>query len=748
MEDFDQGTLQHLSLSSDGRLSVAPRLKEVYDSSTAVLWAVARDSKGNIYTGGGSLGGSRAKLFSIDPQGRGKLLAELDGIAVQAIAIDRQDRVYAATSPDGKVYRVDSTGKAEVFYDPKTKYIWALAFAKNGDLYVATGDRGEIHRVTPAGVGSVFFRTEEAHARSMTIDAADNLIVGTEPSGLIMRVSPRAPQAKDLFCIRLPSARSPRSQSARMARSTRRARGIARIRRLPHPRRSARRQHLRRKPLPRPERCKSWGRRRYPSRYRFSIPSRSPEARRFIAFRATDIRVGSGATRRTWSMHWRSTHRAGCWREQEIMAIYTASTAITPTRGCSSVDPTQITGLLRAPEGQLYAVTGNIGEVLAIGPELEPSGTLESDVLDAGGFSYWGRITKEPEAPSGTVFETRSGNVGRAQRNWSAWAPLTQGTTQGRVASPPARFLQYRATLSGNAELSDVGVAYQMKNVAPVVAEVEITPPNYRFPAPAAISATTAPTPTLILPPISQSPASRPAGGIPATPDETPALTYAKGQIGARWLAEDDNGDALQFKIEIRGANETTWKLLRDKVRERYLSWDSAAYPDGKYVLRVTASDAPSNPPDQALTAIRESDPFLVDNTPPEITWGRAGSLQFHVRDALSTLGKAEYSINGGDWILIEPTTRLTDSAEHDYRVTLPNRPPGEVTVAVRVEDELGTRPSPRPCSTDTNRIHIQDLAYPGSRYIRLGVVVIRIAPQSGRGFGISCGIEMVNLSI
>ena len=119
--------------------------------------------------------------------------------------------------------------------------------------------------------------------------------------------------------------------------------------------------------------------------------------------------------------------------------------------------------------------------MIAIGPDLEPSGTLESDVLDAGGFSYWGRISTEPEAPTGTVFETRSGNVGRG-RETGALGPLNQG----RVASPPARFLQYRATLSGNAELSDVAVAYQMKNVAPVVAEVEITPPNYRFPAPAA----------------------------------------------------------------------------------------------------------------------------------------------------------------------------------------------------------------------------------------------------------------------
>ena len=98
-------------------------------------------------------------------------------------------------------------------------------------------------------------------------------------------------------------------------------------------------------------------------------------------------------------------------------------------------------------------------------------------------------------------------------------------------------------------------------------------------------------------------------------------MTWAKGHIGARWLAEDDNGDTLEYKVEIRGVNETAWKLVRDKVRESYLSWDSTAYADGKYVLRVTASDAPSNPPDQALTGVRESDPFLIDNTPPEITW-------------------------------------------------------------------------------------------------------------------------------
>lgn len=692
MENFDQGTLLHLSLASDGRLAVAPRLRPVYDASVAVLWAIARDSKGTIYTGGGSLGGSRAKLFSIDSQGRGKLLAELDGIGVQAIAIDKQDRVYAATSPDGKVYRIDpgkdASGKADVFYDPQTKYIWALAFARNGDLYVATGDRGEIHRVTPAGVGSVFFRTEEAHARSMTLDAADNIIVGTEPSGLIMRVTP----AGQGFVV----YQAPKREITAVAVGADGAiyaAGAGNRTATPAPAPTA----VGAPPQPAPQTPPP------PGTVQIVPPTPIPAALPILSSQAVTggseiYRIQSdGYPRRIWSHAQDLVYSLAFDTQGRLLAgtgnrgnLYRIDSDYAYTR-LLNVEPTQITGLLRAPEGRIYAVTGNIGQVLAIGPELEASGTFESEVLDAGGFSYWGRITKEPEAPAGTVFETRSGNVGRAQRNWSAWAPLNQG----RVSSPPARFLQYRATLSGNAELSDVGIAYQMKNVAPVMAQVEITPPNYRFPAPAAAAAVSAPNPTLVLPPLQRRRA--PAAGLPADLGVTPALTWAKGQIGARWLADDDNGDTLQFKVEIRGASETAWKLVRDKVRESYLSWDSTAYPDGKYILRVTASDAPSNPAGEALTADRESDPFLIDNTPPDIRMGAAAasagvSVQFHARDALSTLGRAEYSVNGGEWIVVEPTTRLTDSLEHDYLVTLATRPPGEITVAVRVEDAYGNQ--------------------------------------------------------
>ena len=42
--DFDKGNRRDLSIRSDGRLSLAPKTTEIYDSSTAYLWALARDS--------------------------------------------------------------------------------------------------------------------------------------------------------------------------------------------------------------------------------------------------------------------------------------------------------------------------------------------------------------------------------------------------------------------------------------------------------------------------------------------------------------------------------------------------------------------------------------------------------------------------------------------------------------------------------------------------------------------------------
>ncbi len=236
-------------------------------------------------------------------------------------------------------------------------------------------------------------------------------------------------------------------------------------------------------------------------------------------------------------------------------------------------------------------------------------------------------------------------------------------------------------------------VAYLPKNVEPRIDQVEITPANYKFPPPS--TPLTGATPSsLNLPPLGRSTTSAsPVFSLDTGATITPAMQYAKGYLGARWLASDPNGDALVYNAEIRGVNETAWKPLKDKIAEKYFSFDSTAFPDGEYRLRVTASDAPGNPPGEALTASAESEPFLIDNTPPAITAltaARTGGkiqVRWHAADALNNITKAEYSLDGGDWLVVAPVTRLSDSPALDYDLTI-DAPPGEHTIAVRVEDD------------------------------------------------------------
>ncbi len=684
--DFEKGSIKKLSLRSDGRLTLAPALRELFDASTPYLWAIAQDSKGNLYAGGGGPNNSKAKLFVIDSGGKTKTLAELDGMEIHAIAIDKKDQVYAATSPDGKIYRVTSNGKSTVFYDPKAKYIWAMAFASNGDLFVATGDNGEIHRVTAAGTGSVFFKSDETHARSMTIDANDNLIVGTEPSGLIMRVS----KTGEGFVLHQAAKR----EVTAVAVDKNGAIYAAAVGGKPTAPQLA---PISLPPPPVPVQSASGGGIVVTTRTAASpVQSIVQSALPSISGGSDVYRIDpDGYPKRVWtdandivySIGFDSEGRAllGTGNKGNIQRLDSDSLSTL----LLSVAPTQVTGMLSAGGGKVFAITGNIGNVYQLGPELEKEGTFESEALDAGMFSAWGRLSSKSTNNGGNIkMETRSGNLDRPQKNWSRWALVNE-----RIASPPTRFLQYRITMARGAngaspELTSIETAYLPKNVPPVISVVETTPANYRFPA-STITLNIPQSTTLTLQPIGQNKAPSLSLSSASSPN---ALNYAKGYIGARWKASDENGDNLQFKIEIRGVAETEWKLLREKSKDQFLSWDSTAFSDGDYKIRVVATDAPSNPPGQALTASEESDPFTIDNTPPRISGLRATAnggkvdVRWKAADALSTIEKAEYSVNGGDWTVVEPTTKLSDSKEHEYVLSVDKS--SEVTIAVRVTDE------------------------------------------------------------
>jgi hypothetical protein len=686
--DFEKGVIKNLSVRSDGLLTLAPRSHELFDPATAYLWALAQDSKGNLYAGGGTT----AKLYRVPPDGKGKVLADLGAVEIHAIVVDSKDRVYVATSPDGKVYRITGNGKPEVFYDPKEKYIWSMAFDSKGDLYLATGDQGEIHRVTPDGKGKVFFKSDETHVRSMAIDPNDNLIVGTEPGGLVLRVSPAGEGfvlyqmskrevtavavARDgsIYAAAVGNKQAPSSSSTTSPPTPAPGPAIVTVTAPGAPGPGAR-------PAPAP-----------PPSVSLTAVSGGSEVYR-IEPNGNPRRMWTHSQDLVYAIAFDAAGRVllGAGNKGNVYRIESP----THYTALLTMPATQITAFQAGQNGRLYAATGNVGKVYEVGPELEKQGTIESDVFDASMYTLWGRLSFEANMNGGTIaVETRSGNLDQPQKNWSPWSSPITSPKGGRVASPPARFVQWRATLTADTagrspELESVDVAYLPKNVEPRLDEVEITPANYKFPAP---TATSTAAPTLSLPPLGRRTTSPVTFSTDST-TSTPAMVFAKGFIGARWLASDPNGDSMIYTVEIRGVNETEWKLLKEKVTEKYLAWDSTSLPDGDYRLRVTASDAPGNPPGEALTSRTESVPFTIDNTPPKISGlaamrnGGKLEVRWHAADALNNVVKAEYSLDGGDWTVVAPVTRLSDAPELDYELAV-DAAGGEHTVAVRVTDD------------------------------------------------------------
>jgi hypothetical protein len=691
--EFTRGTPGKVSIRSDGHVSLAPEFEELDSTNVPYLWAIAQDSKGTLYYAGGAPTGATTKIYALAKNAKPRVFAELPGLEVHALAIDSQDRVYAAVLPDAKIYRIDSGGKPALFFDAKSKYIWSLAFDRAGNLFVATGDAGIVYKVTSDGKGSTFFDTEETHVRSMLIEDDGNLIVGTEPSGLVLRISPQG-RAFVLYQTnkREVTAVAERGGLVYAAAVGNKPASISVTGPAPV--------------LPAaPPPANAAGQPR-------STPN-PPTLPPAVGSLSASLTGGSevyriqkdGFAERIWNSSTDIVYAEAFDASGKLLLatgnrgiVYRVDSDQLSTQ-LLNAPPTQVTTFLAGRNGIVYAATGNVGNLYSIGPGLEKSGTLESEVLDANDFAYWGKVHITAALHGGSVsLETRSGNLNHPEKNWSPWSKVAVSELGGPIESPPARFLQYRLTLAKSPanespDLSVVDIAYLPKNIAPKVQQIEFAPFNYRQ-APSnqflerSVVASGSPT-SLTLPAVGKKRAA------PITPNldtsGTSTLQYNKGYLTVRWNANDPNGDPMAFKVELKKKGDTAWRLLKEKLQDRHYAFDSTAFEDGSYIVRVTASDSPGNTPENALSSSFESDSFTIDNTPPEVlnitAPAAAGSkriFKFTAKDALSWIDKAEYSIDGGEWTILEPINKVTDSQSLDYRI---EAEAGQL-VSVRVFDE------------------------------------------------------------
>ncbi len=730
-EEFEKGTAKGVALRSDGKLLPAPRFRAFADPNTAYLWSLRVDLKGNLY----AAGGSNAKVLRFDAKGHATMVFESAEMAAQALALDAHDILYVGTSPDGKIYKITPGGEKSVFFEPKTKYIWDLAVGADGTLYVATGDKGEIFAVKPDGKGEVFYTSEETHVRALAFDAKGNLLAGTEPNGLILRISKgtdeREPRSFVLYetakkeITALLADRAGNTYVAAVGEKQRPGQV------LPQSQPVAPQQ-----PIVSGTITTSPGvgvvvaqASSFPQQPTPFVPF-PPLVSSAVYRLALD-----GAPEELWSSRDELVYALGLSPAGKLLLGTGNHGTVVELEGANvfsnlaKIASSQVTGLAQGPGGTVYLCTANPGKVFTLGPEQESEGSFESQTFDARIFSQWGRLewwggNGESRAAPAAASEApialyvRSGNTSNAEKNWSPWTgPYTHESGE-KVESPPARFVQWKAVFrsAGTAEqsarkkaspgpapsISWVSLSYLPKNVAPTIDAIVLEHPGVRI----------------------QSVAGPPPGGTPAQPVQLHMPPPPPGQAGAFlvqqsgekqpqrfepppqgfaqkgwqsvvWSARDENDDDLVYTIHYRGEGEKNWKLLKDKLEHKFYSWDTSTMPDGAYYLKITASDAPSNPAEDALTAERQSDRFEVDNTPPVVENLRAEPtspevrVRFDARDSFSAIARAEYSLDAGDWKLLFPVGRLTDAPRESYELLLRGLSPGEHTIAVRIFDQF-----------------------------------------------------------
>ena len=688
--DFLKGDADAVSIDTDGRVTIAPALDLIGEVGTPAVWRIAA-ARGQAWAATGHDG----KLWSFAGQGPPKVLFDAPELDLQAIAAGPQGSVLVGSAPDGKVYRVAADGTSTTLFDPEDKYIWAIAVAPDGTTYVGTGAKGKVYKVPAAGgAGTLFYDSGTEHVSALAFDAAGKLLVGTSTPGRVVRL-----EADGKAFVILEAG-------YQEVRSLRVAGGV------------------------------TYATAAGPATGAPATSSPSPTADTSTAVTmSTEVTViagsdssvvttapaSSGGESRAsgpqkgaiyriaadgdWTTVWESPDDV----PYDVLVEPGGSLLVgTGAKGklyrlsgdpvlatlVTRADAQQITALADDGAGGILLAASNPGRLLRLSSKPAPTGSYVSDVRDTTTVATWGTIRWQATTPPGTsiALHTRTGNTRTPDATWSAWSGPYTAALGSHINSPKARYLQWKAVLTGasgaSPVLTSVSAAYLPRNTRPIVDSVTVHPPGVVFQRPF-------PTGDPELAGIDGAQDSRAA--MPGTPSVGQTLgrrTFQKSLQTFVWSARDTDGDRLQYALAYRREGDRTWTVLKDGLDDDVFTWDTTTVPDGTYVIKVTASDGAANAPAMALQGERESQSFEIDNTPPTVTVAAAGTgaaattVRFTVQDSQTAIQKVEYASAGDRWRQAYPTDGLMDSREERFELVL--GADAKSPVVVRATDGLG----------------------------------------------------------
>ncbi len=700
-EDLLQGSLDRVSLSPEGKLFLAPAYEELFDTGQSYIFSMVRDKAGNLYVGTGEEG----KVFRIDPKGKGTLYFQSKELNVFSMALDSSDTLYVGTSPDGKVYKVTGPNQASEFCDPEEKYIWSMVFDSSDNLYIGTGGSGIIFKVDKTGKKSTFYTCADNHAVTLLRGNGKNLLAGTSPNGLVVEITPDgkgftlmdAPLEEvhalavdsngTLYAIASSSSRESSKATQSKARPAAVSTGVNPITTITVESIAG-----------------LEGKTEEPKG-----KSLSP-ADETVSFKSAVYAIArNGGAEMLFFSNYQMAFDASLQADGSILL------ATGPKGRLLSVDSSrQVTVITDSPEEDMtrlltagdttYVAGSNQGKVYRLQNQKAQSGTFLSNTLDARTVASWGKISWHMANAAGTSVEisTRTGNTGKADGSWSDWSSPYSAPGQ-QIASPRARYLQWRASFKRNSSsaqaspadaLGRMQIAYLQQNLRPQIANIETLPYGVELQKQSSVA--------LGLP--FNLPSTTSDGRSLNAPRErgkerqplAPRQALQPGAQSFTWKAVDENEDSLEYYLYFKGEDESDWKLLEKKLEDAFYTLNTASLPDGSYRLKVAVNDSPSNPYDKFLTGELTSEPFVIANASPQIeitnskVTGKKIEVQFRALTPVGSIAMAEFSIDGDEWNLIFPSDGIADSGQEEYRFVTWELPIGEHLVGIRTSDRDG----------------------------------------------------------
>ena len=688
------------------------------DDDAQYIWGLQQTPDGNLYVATGPHG----KLFEIKPDGSKSVVMSSDESNLLSLLSDGKDTLYVGTDPNGLVYRVNrKTKDVFVLFDAPESEISCLAMDRKGNLYVGTAEAAEPTALKapalpatekagrPEGTGGVplpstppelpkppakpdpnpgepepipkaagkvklAWHERLAHGLRYSTTLADTPVNRQERSDLHQIETERFALADS---IGIPIELAGYREHGRDAHAT-----IFLVdgSPLPNPQPGD-------KPKPGPATTPAQPNpNATPNVGPDAEPAAMPKAHGNAIYRIDPDGFVTEIFRQPVLV-------MSLLEKDGVLLVGTGSDGLVyqvnpvteETVVLAKVEPKQVLSMLASRDGRILLGLANVGGIEAMSSGFATEGTFTSPVLDATQISRFGKVHLHGSLPPATALtlSTRSGNVqDPSNAGWSKWSDDIPAVEYVQISSPTARFMQYRLTLTSKDAkatplVDEVDVAYQLPNLPPTVKSVKVGSNS---------SLTTPANATTLL------------STTTATP-LTPANSDANRIQTISWDADDANGDTLQYSLYFRTGAKAPWILLKDKLADTHFDWDTRTVADGRYEVKVVASDQPSNPPGKGKTGSRVSNAIVIDNTAPVLgdvkssVKGSEVTIWAKAVDRTSIVTGIDYSVDSNsDWQMVLPSNKMFDSPEESVEFNLHGLSAGTHQITLRATDAKGNQ--------------------------------------------------------